>query len=137
MRARGHPTSAVFPGRFRCVMRSASLVHRLHSHGALLVVGLAADRVELVGGEPVGAALVPVERDEHLTAPHDRRDPRPQPVDLAARGADPHEVTRLDAEIARSEEQTSELQSLMRISYAVFCLTQKKVKTNENNYVTV
>src|SRR3546814_7127249 len=26
----------------------------------------------------------------------------------------------------RSEEQTSELQSLMRISYAVFCLTKKK-----------
>src|SRR3546814_8679930 len=29
----------------------------------------------------------------------------------------------------RSEEHTSELQSLMRISYAVFCLKQKK-KTN-------
>src|SRR3546814_1190857 len=28
----------------------------------------------------------------------------------------------------RSEEQTSELQSLMRISYAVFCLTKKKTK---------
>src|SRR3546814_5646222 len=28
--------------------------------------------------------------------------------------------------VARSEEHTSELQSLMRISYAVFCLTQKK-----------
>src|SRR3546814_19578109 len=28
----------------------------------------------------------------------------------------------------RSEEHTSELQSLMRISYAVFCLTQKKYK---------
>src|SRR3546814_9373588 len=27
---------------------------------------------------------------------------------------------------ARSEEQTSELQSLMRISYAVFCLKKKK-----------
>src|SRR3546814_7661422 len=27
----------------------------------------------------------------------------------------------------RSEEHTSELQSLMRISYAVFCLKQKKV----------
>src|SRR3546814_7448802 len=27
---------------------------------------------------------------------------------------------------ARSEEHTSELQSLMRISYAVFCFTQKK-----------
>src|SRR3546814_6949149 len=29
----------------------------------------------------------------------------------------------------RSEEQTSELQSLMRRSYAVFCLTKKKQKT--------
>src|SRR3546814_6397911 len=29
-------------------------------------------------------------------------------------------------EAARSEEQTSELQSLMRISYAVFCLKKKK-----------
>src|SRR3546814_7847329 len=28
--------------------------------------------------------------------------------------------------IARSEEHTSELQSLMRISYAVFCLKKKK-----------
>src|SRR3546814_8769862 len=28
----------------------------------------------------------------------------------------------------RSEEHTSELQSLMRISYAVFCLTKKKTK---------
>src|SRR3546814_2875715 len=27
----------------------------------------------------------------------------------------------------RSEEHTSELQSLMRISYAVFCLTKKKI----------
>src|SRR3546814_5312067 len=32
----------------------------------------------------------------------------------------------------RSEEHTSELQSLMRISYAVFCL---KKKNNENNSV--
>src|SRR3546814_3677074 len=31
----------------------------------------------------------------------------------------------------KSEEHTSELQSLMRISYAVFCL--KKKKTNKNN----
>src|SRR3546814_8550438 len=29
--------------------------------------------------------------------------------------------------IGRSEEQTSELQSLMRISYAVFCLKKKKI----------
>src|SRR3546814_10862048 len=31
----------------------------------------------------------------------------------------------------RSEEHTSELQSLMRISYAVSCLTQTKRKSNE------
>src|SRR3546814_6278654 len=32
---------------------------------------------------------------------------------------------------ARSEEHTSELQSLMRISYAVFCLTKKNTKPNK------
>src|SRR3546814_13680068 len=31
----------------------------------------------------------------------------------------------------RSEEHTSELQSLMRISYAVFCLKKKKTETTE------
>src|SRR3546814_4708986 len=30
----------------------------------------------------------------------------------------------------RSEEHTSELQSLMRISYAVFCLKKKKIQNN-------
>src|SRR3546814_3921818 len=33
------------------------------------------------------------------------------------------------AGLGRSEEHTSELQSLMRISYAVFCLKKKKIKT--------
>src|SRR3546814_9737052 len=36
------------------------------------------------------------------------------------------------AEIARSEEHTSELQSLMRISYAVFCLKKKKTRKRKN-----
>src|SRR3546814_8883164 len=31
----------------------------------------------------------------------------------------------------RSEEHTSELQSLMRISYAVFCLKKKKIKADK------
>src|SRR3546814_5567361 len=34
----------------------------------------------------------------------------------------------------RSEEHTSELQSLMRISYAVFCLQKKTRKTTQNHY---
>src|SRR3546814_9923726 len=41
-------------------------------------------------------------------------------------GADKHPVNRCgqqaDPRVLRSEEHTSELQSLMRISYAVFCL---------------
>src|SRR3546814_10768885 len=36
----------------------------------------------------------------------------------------------------RSEEHTSELQSLMRISYAVFCLKKKKIKTITNTQST-
>src|SRR3546814_2211233 len=36
--------------------------------------------------------------------------------------------------IQRSEEHTSELQSLMRISYAVFCLKKKTIQINDNNY---
>src|SRR3546814_4352570 len=35
---------------------------------------------------------------------------------------------RENARVERSEEHTSELQSLMRISYAVFCLKKKKKK---------
>src|SRR3546814_7154535 len=34
---------------------------------------------------------------------------------------------------ARSEEHTSELQSLMRISYAVFCLKKKKKQNGANS----
>src|SRR3546814_4708800 len=35
----------------------------------------------------------------------------------------------------RSEEHTSELQSLMRISYAVFCLKKKKPKKTESSAI--
>src|SRR3546814_1406431 len=38
--------------------------------------------------------------------------------------------------MARSEEHTSELQSLMRISYAVFCLKKKKTKNEYNDQLT-
>src|SRR3546814_8554650 len=35
----------------------------------------------------------------------------------------------------RSEEHTSELQSLMRISYAVFCLKKKKIQNKTHKYI--
>src|SRR3546814_4105133 len=37
----------------------------------------------------------------------------------------------------RSEEHTSELQSLMRISYAVFCLKKKKNRQKIHTYITI
>src|SRR3546814_4667800 len=44
-------------------------------------------------------------------------------------GAMPTTTSQL--QFSRSEEHTSELQSLMRISYAVFCLKKKKKKTKK------
>src|SRR3546814_8388683 len=38
---------------------------------------------------------------------------------------------------ARSEEHTSELQSLMRISYAVFCLKKKKTNHTAKNTILI
>src|SRR3546814_6019221 len=45
----------------------------------------------------------------------------------------PSAIAALIAEkaLGRSEEHTSELQSLMRISYAVFCLKKKKNQTTK------
>src|SRR3546814_3028773 len=40
-----------------------------------------------------------------------------------------HDLALLSIAERRSEEHTSELQSLMRISYAVFCLKKKKTKS--------
>src|SRR3546814_9913138 len=40
-------------------------------------------------------------------------------------------VARFQRSRRRSEEHTSELQSLMRISYAVFCLKKKKTKPQD------
>src|SRR3546814_4209578 len=51
-------------------------------------------------------------------------------AEIAAALDDHHRGERL-----RSEEHTSELQSLMRISYAVFCLKKKNNKTTNQIYI--
>src|SRR3546814_3198500 len=57
----------------------------------------------------------------------------PEAMERASRalgGGDP--ATKLyELAVGRSEEHTSELQSLMRISYAVFCLKKKKIKSQQ------
>src|SRR3546814_7528490 len=49
---------------------------------------------------------------------------------ISRKGAKAQRRGRVGDRGIRSEEHTSELQSLMRISYAVFCLKKKKKLTN-------
>src|SRR3546814_7204530 len=76
----------------------------------------------LPGGQDLDLRLGAVAPDDaaHAGGLGCGRQPGRQPVGVVHRGreADP---------AARSEEHTSELQSLMRISYAVFCLNKKKL----------
>src|SRR3546814_7122163 len=70
---------------------------------------------------------------ERSVSAHDREHAdgaRPQPVVLLAS----RRALRLECCQIRSEEHTSELQSLMRISYAVFCLKKKKRNKNIKLY---
>src|SRR3546814_1542298 len=89
-------------------------------------------RTEGVGRQRVGDAVVievrrlgrelHVESErlgEHPVHPHPRRGAAKEMIIL-------REESPAFAAPRRSEEQTSELQSLMRISYAVFCLKKKK-----------
>src|SRR3546814_6787804 len=68
------------------------------------------------------------DRDAALPAPPAGEGHRARPLDDPARLLH-HEAERDD----RSEEHTSELQSLMRISYAVFCLKKKNTYKITNN----
>src|SRR3546814_5504241 len=47
-----------------------------------------------------------------------------------------HRLAAYERGLDRSEEHTSELQSLMRISYAVLCLKKKKAKNQPNHTST-
>src|SRR3546814_10325813 len=73
--------------------------------------------------------LAPVERDDDGNpvgaGAHGRRSARRFRI-----RSQPHTSAAYTVTVAadRSEEHTSELQSLMRISYAVFCLKKKKIE---------
>src|SRR3546814_1380164 len=72
----------------------------------------------------LGAGPVATAQPRH-NLPHQR----PRLVGVVEQG--PHHLVHRDmrVRVVRSEEHTSELQSLMRISYAVFCLKKKQETT--------
>src|SRR3546814_2303528 len=98
--------------------------------------GAAADQVaevdEAVAGLEPGnhRAVQPVQRGDLAMNGRNRPDP--------ARGTENRKLLPIAHDLGvdsfrsgvgyRSEEHTSELQSLMRISYAVFCLKKKKIR---------
>src|SRR3546814_9855632 len=76
-------------------------------------------------------------RRARLLAPRGREGAAPaagRPArDAHRRGGDQVAVAPQPGTKPRSEEHTSELQSLMRISYAVFCLKKKKIQHSSIN----
>src|SRR3546814_6287532 len=58
------------------------------------------------------------------------------PRDVMSRGSNgqARRPWAIEIQAVRSEEHTSELQSLMRISYAVFCLKKKNKNLKQNQY---
>src|SRR3546814_8347333 len=91
--------------------------------------------------QPIGAetSLLDIELPMPVAAGHDLlveiKAVSVNPVDTNVRSsaaveAGQYRVLGYDAAGVRSEEHTSELQSLMRISYAVFCLKKKNTKNN-------
>src|SRR3546814_5824846 len=94
--------------------------------------GIGGSRLRAVGAaywRPFSPAKFQLDRFAHevglvLTIPQHGLDPAERPFRKSR-----HRLFRVNprATCRRSEEHTSELQSLMRISYAVFCLKKKKL----------
>src|SRR3546814_3170651 len=87
--------------------------------GAALLADLVGANIDIGGAE----IELPTRRLAGLRGGHRRADRR-------ARGDDEDVIAHLAHRhpVGRSEEHTSELESLMRISYGVFCVKKKKNK---------
>src|SRR3546814_7509581 len=87
------------------------------------------DHDRVLGGQADDRDDANVEIDVGGQSPHHRKE---DGAKYAERYNQKH-GNRDGPALVRSEEHTSELQSLMRISYAVFCLKKKKTKKNKQH----
>src|SRR3546814_8362152 len=86
-------------------------------------------------GAPQGQPQPPRPSDDGQQAPHPPRLSQEEgrgSLSGTDREAGSPQI-RISGDPGRSEEHTSELQSLMRISYAVFCLKKKQIKHTDTN----
>src|SRR3546814_8899412 len=90
---------------------------------AVLTAGPVSHAPSLHAGRRLGKGIGGHKRSDLLRGRRDRRKGEQQGKQMA------HRNSSRCVLLTRSEEHTSELQSLMRISYAVFCLKKKKNKT--------
>src|SRR3546814_3065199 len=101
----------------RCRRPRTVGAHRLLQGGACQISGSAWRSQRDHRTEPSGGSACPARQHDPRSLRH---------VRISARRRSREGLPR------RSEEHTSELQSLMRTSYAVFCLKKKKKKTITN-----
>src|SRR3546814_7469480 len=108
-------------GMAKVLLNMVALGHEALPRGGRL-------KVEILSAPGSIEARVTAEgQDAHL---------RPESLAGLQDDADLDEMTPRSVHGYRSEEHTSELQSLMRISYAVFCLKKKNKKRKQNTTQT-
>src|SRR3546814_10884022 len=98
-------TDTLFPYTTRCRSRTFPMTRKLQHTFQALMASAAVFSLMLIAGGP---------------APAPAASPVVVPTAILVAASEATEA------VERSEEHTSELQSLMRISYAVFCLKKKK-----------
>src|SRR3546814_2276556 len=114
---RRHTRCALVTGVQTCALPISPLRHFLHGD---------------VGAHDAGQRVAVGDGDRRQP---ERGGPHHQLLRMRARPQEGEVAGDLERDVERSEEHTSELQSLMRISYAVFCL-KKKTTHNNRIYIT-
>src|SRR3546814_6626988 len=118
-----NPNFALVDGRFQALSRG--VLEEING-GGLVVVVVVALHFQL-GEHPHGIFVGPVRELDHVLAISAYGVGLPWFNDNGAVNTGGFLHTRMRVIPVRSEEHTSELQSLMRTSYAVFCLKKKQI----------